>query len=248
MRFQAFGLLLLAVCAGAAAQTGAPWDYAGKRGPLEWGRLDPAYKACSQGHQQSPVDIRSAHLDKSLQPIEFHYIGGPVTLENDGHSILVHVNKGSYIVAGGERYDLDHIEFHRPSEEAVKGRLTDLEAYLVHKSSDGKFAIVALRFNQDPGNPNALIADLWLHLPRTAGTSEQVAAMINPAGLLPPDRGYWTYTGSLTTPPCTEGVHWFVFEEELTVSREQLRLYTSIFRMNSRPLQDLHGRRIQASE
>lgn len=248
MRFQALGVAALCVCAGAVAQTGAQWDYSGKRGPLEWGRLDPAYKICSQGHQQSPVDIRGAHLDKALQPIEFHYIGGPVTLENDGHTILVQVDPGSYMVAGGVRYDLDHLEFHRPSEEAVKGRLTDMGIYFVHKSADGKAAIVALRLNEDRGNPNAVLADLWPQLPKTAGASGKVTEMINPGGLLPPDRGYWTYTGSLTKPPCTEGVRWFVIQQELTISREQLRQYTAIFRMNSRPLQDAHGRRIEASE
>jgi carbonic anhydrase len=247
MRLRALAVLFFAMAAVAGAQT-APWEYSGKRGPLVWGRLDPAYKACSQGHEQSPIDIRGAHLDKALQPIEFHYIGGPVTLENDGHTILVHVDPGSYIVSGGTRYELQWLEFHHPSEEAVKGRLTDLEVYLVHKSADGKQAIVALRFNEDRGNPNAVLAALWTHLPKTAGSKEKVDDVVNPAGLLPADRGYWTYTGSLTVPPCTEGVRWFLFEQELTVSREQLRAFIALFRMNTRPLQDTHGRRIEASE
>ena len=109
-------------------------------GPAGWGKLDPAYKACSQGHEQSPIDIRGAHLNKALQPIEFHYIGGPVTLENNGHTILVHLAPGSYIVAGGVRYDLQQFHFHHPGEEAVKGKLTDMDVHLVHKSADGKIA------------------------------------------------------------------------------------------------------------
>jgi carbonic anhydrase len=100
MRIFALAGLVLGLSAMAAAQTTAPWDYAGKRGPLEWGKLDPAYKVCSQGHEQSPIDIRGAHLNKALQPIEFHYISAPVTLENNGHTVLVHVHPGSYIVAG----------------------------------------------------------------------------------------------------------------------------------------------------
>jgi carbonic anhydrase len=255
MRLSALGVLLFCAAAAGAqasnqtgAQAGAPWDYAGKRGPLVWSRLDPAYKTCSQGHEQSPIDIRGAHLNKALQPIEFHYIAGPITLENDGRTIYARVDSGSYIVAGGVRYQLQRLEFHHPSEEAVKGRLTDLEVYLVHQSADGKYAIIALRFNEDRGDPNALLATLWPHLPKTAGASEKVNDEIDPAGFLPADRGYWTYMGSLTTPPCTEGVRWFVFEEELTVSREQLRTYAALFRMNSRPLQDAHGRRIEANE
>ena len=240
-------IILLAAATACAAQS-TTWDYAGKRGPLVWGRLDPAWKTCSQGHEQSPIDIRGAHLDKSLAPIEFHYIAGPVTLLNDGHTVTAAVDPGSYIVAGGARYQLQRLEFHHPSEEAIKGKLTDLEVDLVHQSADGKFAIVAIRFNMDRGDPNAVLATLWPHLPKTPGSSEKVPDEVSPAGFLPADRGYWTYMGSLTTPPCTEGVRWFVFEDELTVSRDQLRTYTSLFRMNSRPLQDPHGRRIEANE
>jgi len=245
MRYSAF--LILLVAAAAAAQN-APWEYAGKRGPLVWGKLDPAWKACAAGREQSPIDIRGAHLNKALQPIEFHYISASLTLVNDGRTITADIHPGSYIVAGGVRYELKRIEFHHPSEEAVKGRLTEFEAYLVHQSADGKFAILASRFNMDRGDPNAILAAMWPHLPKTAGSSEIVQEIVNPAGLLPAQRGYWTYMGSLTSPPCTEGVRWFVFEDELTISRDQLRMYTALFRMNSRPLQDAHGRRIEANE
>jgi carbonic anhydrase len=224
------------------------WSYQGKTGALNWGKLDPAYRACSQGREQSPIDIRGAHLNTALQPIQFHYIAGPVTLVNDGNTIVARVDSGSYIVAGGVRYELVGLEFHHPGEEAVKGKLTDISIHLLHKSADGKMAVVAVRMNEDAGNPNAVLAALWPHLPTTAGKSEKVEEMVNPGGLLPADRGYWTYIGSLTTPPCTEGVRWFVFEEVLGLSRDQLRAYAAIFRMNTRGLQDPHGRRIEANE
>ena len=250
MRLPALVILLFAAAAAGAQSSapGASWDYSGKRGPLEWGKLDPAYKACSHGHEQSPIDIRGAHLNKALQPIEVHYIAGSVTVQNDGRTISVLINPGSYIVAGGVRYELQRLEFHHPSEEAVKGKLAELEVYLVHQSADGKMAILALRFNQQRGDPNAILAQLWPHLPKTANGSDKVTDAVNPAGFLPADRGYWTYVGSLTTPPCTEGVRWIVFEDELTISRDQLRTYTALFRMNSRPMQETHGRRIEANE
>ena len=229
-------------------RTTAPWDYVGKRGALEWGKLDPAYKACSQGHEQSPIDIRGAHLNKALQPIEFHYISGPVTLENNGHTVIVHVDPGSYIVAGGVRYDLVQFHFHHPSEEAVKGKLTDMDVHLVHKSADGNQAVIAIRFSEDRGEANAVLATLWDHLPTKAGATEKVTTFVNPGGFLPADRGYWTYMGSLTVPPCTEGVRWFVFEDVMAMSREQRLAIAALFRVNSRPLQDLHGRRIEANE
>ena len=248
MRFSFLAAVILATSALATAQSAAPWDYAGKHGPLGWGKLDPAYRACSQGHEQSPIDLRGAHLNKTLEPIQFHYISGPVTLENDGHTIVAKVNSGSYIVADGVRYELVEFDFHHPSEEAVQGKLTDMDVHMLHKSADGKFAAIAVRMSEDRDSPNAVLAMLWPHIPKTPMTSEKVPDMVNVGGFLPTDRGYWTYTGSLTAPPCTEGVRWFVFEEAVTVNREQLRSFTALFRMNSRPLQDTHGRRIEANE
>jgi carbonic anhydrase len=236
----------------AAAQTtdqnAAPWSYFGKTGPLEWGRLDPAYQACAKGHEQSPLDIRGAHLNKALQPIEFHYIAGPVTLVNDGHTILARVDPGSYIVAGGVRYELIQFDFHHPSEEAVRGKVTDMDVQLLHRGKDGSMAVVTVRLREEAGNPNAVLAMLWPHLPKTAGATGRVTEMVSAAGLLPADRGYWTFMGSLTAPPCTEGVRWFVFVQELSLSRVQLRTFAALFRMNTRGLQDAHGRRIEANE
>jgi len=239
MRFSAFAALALGVAALSATQIAAQtanWGYQGKTGPLVWGKLDPAYQACSKGHEQSPLDIRGAHLNKALAPIEFHYIAGPVRLENDGHTIVAHVNPGSYIVAGGVRYELVEFDFHHPGEQAVKGKLSDMDVHLLHRSADGKLAVVAVRLMEDAG------------LPITAGASEKVQEMVSAGGLLPADRGYWTYTGSLTAPPCTEGVRWFVLEQELSLSRDQLRAFAVLFRVNTRGLQEAHGRRIEANE
>jgi carbonic anhydrase len=253
MRFPVLAVLALGIATVAIAQTtppaGAPWDYEGKHGELAWGKLDPAYKACSQGHEQSPIDIRGAKLNKTLQPIEFHYMAGPVTLENTGHTVVVHVDPGSYIVAGGVRYDLVQFHFHHPGEEAVKGKIPDMDIHLVHKSADGKLAVIAVRLIESITTPpNALLATLFPHLPTKVGETEKVADMVNPGGFLPADRGYWTYEGSLTAPPCTEGVRWFIFEQDMTISRDQLRAFGALYKINSRELQDAHGRRIEANE
>jgi len=249
MRFYLAAVFVLGYGAFALAQTATtPWSYSGKTGPLEWGKLDPAYKACADGHEQSPVDIRGAHLNKNLPAIEFHYMGGSVRLENTGNTVRVYPNPGSYIVYDGVRYDLQQFHFHHPSEEAVKGKLTDMVVHLVHQSADGKTAVVAVRFTMERGDPNTLLAGLWPHLPQQAGGKEMIEDMIDPGGFLPADRGYWTYVGSLTAPPCTEGVRWLIFEDVLSMSRAQLQAFTKIFPMNSRPLQELHGRRIEANE
>jgi carbonic anhydrase len=255
MRLVLTAALLMAASTLALTQTavpapqGAPWDYEGKRGALEWGKLDPAYKACSQGKEQSPIDIRGAKLDKSLQPIEFHYMAGPVTLVNTGHTVQVIPGPGSYMVAGGVRYDLVNYHFHHPGEEAVKGKITDMNVHLVHKSADGKIAVVAIRLTESlTSPPNAVLAQLFSSLPAKTGDTAKITEMVNPGGLLPADRGYWTYVGSLTAPPCTEGVRWFIFEQEMTLSRTQLAEFAKLYKVNSRGVQDLHGRKIEADE
>jgi carbonic anhydrase len=241
--------VFIGMCASTAAmaqQTGADWTYEGVKGPLHWGKLDPAYKACSEGKEQSPIDIRGAHLNKSLPPIEFHYIAGSMTLTNTGHTVQITAPAGSYIVVAGTRYDLVQFHFHHPGEEAVKGKLPDMTLHLVHKSADGKIAVVAVRLNE--GNPNAVLAALWQHLPKTTGATDKLTDEMSPAGLLPTDRGYWTYEGSLTAPPCTEGVRWFIFEQQVEISRAQLKAFAALYKVNSRLIQDTHGRKIEASE
>ena len=248
MRLTFTAAFLFGVATFSAAQNGANWTYEGKTGPLVWGRLDPAYGACSKGHEQSPIDIRDARLNKSLAPLEFHFIAGPMTLENTGRGIVAHVDPGSTMLANGVRYHLTELDFHHPSEHPVKGKLSDMEIDMVFVSDDAKKAIVAVRLDQDRGFPNALLATLWQHLPARPNTSAKVTDMVSAGGLLPEDRGYWTYVGSELTPPCAEGVRWFVFEDDLSISRSQMRAFADLFRMNTRPVQDRHGRKIEANE
>jgi len=248
MRVSGLSIFLLSFAVICAAQTTANWSYQGKTGPLMWGRLDPAYQACSKGHEQSPLDIRGARLSRTLKPLEFHYIAGPMTLMNTGNGIVARVNPGSTMTADGVRYNLVELDFHHPSEHPVKGKLSDMEVDLVHRSDDGKIAIVAVRLNQDRGFPNALLAALFSRLPASPGTSTKTADMVSAGGLLPVDRSYWTYAGSEVEPPCAEGVRWFIFEEDLSMSREQFRAFEALFRMNTRPIQDPHGRKIEANQ
>lgn len=247
MRFPVVAAFLLGTAAVAAAQN-ANWTYEGKNGPLRWSKLDPSYAACSAGREQAPIDIRGAHLNKGLKPIEFHYLAGAVTLEHDGHMIVAHVNPGSYIVANGVRYNLVEYTFHHPSEQTVKGKLSDMSVQFLHKSDDGKLAILVVRLLENQNFPNTTLAALWEHLPAAPGKTEKITDMINPGGLLPVDRGYWTYMGSLSTPPCTEGVRWLVMEQQITLSRDQLRRFSAIFKMNTRNMQDANGRKIEANE
>lgn len=230
----------------ATEATGTVWGYDGRIGPDRWAKLDPAWRVCDTGKQQSPIDIHGARLNTKLPPVEFHYLSGSMTLTNNGHTVEVSAPRGSYILVGGVRYNLIQFHFHHPGEEAVRGNLPDMSLHLVHQSADGKIVVVAVRLNE--GDPNAVLAGLWEHLPKTPGHSDTMSNMLSPAGLLPVDRGYWTYMGSLTAPPCTEGVRWIIFEQPVTLSREQLQAFGALYKRNTRPLQEAHGRHIQANE
>jgi carbonic anhydrase len=248
MHMSLAALIAFSFAAAAVAQNQTDWTYQGKTGALVWGKIRPEYQACSKGHEQSPVDLRGARLDSALKPIEFHYIAASVTLANTGNGIEARVNPGSYIVTEGVRYNLVSYEFHRPSEHTVRGKFTDMEVDLIHRSADNKEAIIAVRLSEQRNEPNAIMAMLWEHLPAQAGKSEKVTDMVNPGGLLPADRGYWTYTGSELTPPCTEGVRWIVYEQDMSISRSQLNAFVALYKMNTRPTQDLHDRKITANQ
>jgi carbonic anhydrase len=248
MRLSFIVAVVFGIVTASAAQEGAKWTYEGKTGPLVWGRLDPAYAVCEKGHEQSPIDIRGARLSKALEPLQFHFIAGPMTLENTGRGIVALVDPGSVMVANGVHYHLIELDFHHPSEHAVKGKLSDMEVDMVFRSDDGKIAMVGVRLNQDRSFPNAMLAMLWPHLPTKPGATEKVTDMVSPGALLPADPGYWTYLGSEVAPPCTEEVRWFVFEQDLSMSRDQMRAFAALFKMNTRPIQDTHGRKIEANE
>jgi carbonic anhydrase len=234
-----------AQAAAASSDNASHWSYAGKGGPANWGRLDKSYTACSLGKDQSPIDIRGARYDKSLKPIEFHYMAVEAEVVNNGHTVQVNLPAGSYVLVDGHRYDLVEYHFHHPSEEAVKGKLSDMDVHLVHRDAEGKLLVIAIRLNE--GRANAAIAALWAAMPVKAGDRKKTTDYVNPAGLLPADRNYWSYEGSLTTPPCTEGVRWLVFEQEVELDRTQLRNFGALYPHNARPIQTPREHKITSS-
>lgn len=240
--------LLLVTSSAAVAQNPPNWSYVGKTGPVFWSKISPAYSACSKGHEQSPVDIHNARLNKALPPLDFHFLAGPVTLTNTGNTVQMHVDPGSTLTFDGVPYVLQGLDFHAPSEYTIRNKLSDMEVDMMFRSADGKQAGLAVLLNEDLGSPNATLATLWEHLPTKAGRSQKIADMVNPGGLLPGDRGYWTYMGSELAPPCTEGVRWFVLEQPISISRSQYNAFIALYRRNTRPTQDLHGRKIEGNE
>ena len=221
------------------------WSYAGKTGPEKWGSLGPEYALCDQGKLQSPIDIQKAIL-ADLPPIEFAYKPVPLSIIDEGHSIRIDTESAGVIGLDGENYSLLQIHFHKPSEEKINGKTYAMSAHLVHQSAAGKLAVIAVMI--EPGKEHSLIRTFWSNLPlekHKAITRPEVR--IDPGLLIPSKRNYYTFLGSLTTPPCSEGVLWLVFKNPIQASAEQLRGFGTIYKNNARPVQPVNNRVIKES-
>ncbi|MDD2920727.1 MAG: carbonic anhydrase family protein [Anaerolineales bacterium] len=219
----------------------AHWTYEGEEGPAHWGEIDPAYATCGAGKSQSPIDI-SAPAEKDIQNIAFHYQPSEVNILNNGHTVQVNYDSGSYIELDGIRYDVAQFHYHAPSEHAVDGKLFAAELHIVHKSADGKLAVVGLLLQE--GAENAAFAPFINNLPAQKADVTDAGAKINAADLLPATQTTFRYTGSLTTPPCSEGVSWLVMTAPVELSAAQLGALEILFEGNNRPVQALNGRQL----
>lgn len=229
-----------------AADTPAHWSYEGAHGPKHWGSMQADYSTCKLGHQQSPIDIRATKKEK-LPALEFAYQPSPLKIIDNGHTIQVNYAPGSSVTIGGVRYDLLQFHFHKPSEERINGRNYPMVAHLVHKNAEGKLGVVAVLFLQGAENP--LVKTLWDALPTEKGQQQEPAgASIDIASLLPKARGYYNFQGSLTTPPCSEEVNWFVLKQPVEMSAAQLKRFAALYKHNARPVQPLNGRTVLESQ
>jgi carbonic anhydrase len=234
-----------------AAATRAPaplphWGYQGAAGPAHWGDESPAYEACKLGKRQSPIDIHDA-VPAGLPPLEFAYQPAPLRIIDNGHTLQVNVPAGSFLTVSGKRYALVQFHFHHPSENHLEGGAFPMEAHLVHQDADGKLAVVAVFLAA--GSTNPFIASLWKSIPAQVGTeSTPEGVTVDPSRLLPAERGYFTFPGSLTTPPCSEGVTWFVFRAPVSLSTSEVSTFGSKYPDNARPVQPLNDRAVQRTK
>lgn len=221
------------------------WSYTGAGAPEHWGKLKAEYSPCASGQRQSPIDLQDgARLE--LEPIRFDYQPSPLRIVDDGHTVQVNYAEGSSISVAGERYELKQFHFHKPSEERIAGRRFAMVAHLVHANAEGRLAVVAILFEaRQQSNP--FLRQLWPHLPLEPQREAAPDASINANALLPETRTYFAYVGSLTTPPCTEGVLWMVMKTPLEMSPEQVAVFSKLYSMNARPVQPANGRLIKES-
>ena len=230
-------LLMLAAALAISSAAGAEehhWSYEGAAGPAHWGGL------CSTGKNQSPVDVHDAVRAK-LAPLSFNYSSLAQDILNNGHTVQVTYAPGSTLVVDSHQYQLKQFHFHAPSENLVDGKRFPLEAHFVHADQDGSLAVVAVFF--EPGAANAALAKLGKDLPLHAGDKHDLDVKVAAAELMPGTREYYRFSGSLTTPPCSEGVNWLVLKHPITASEQQIeQVHAAMGHDNARPVQPLNAR------
>lgn len=231
--------LLTASCTALAGGT-THWGYAGHEGPAHWGELDAGFGTCATGKNQSPINL-TGYTDAELPPVTFHYTTRGTEILNNGHTVQVNVAPGSTIDVNGRNFELKQFHFHTPSENHIDGKAFPMEAHFVHADKDGNLAVVAVMMND--GATNKALAKVWSELPTKAGDHQTLTAQVDPAALLPTDRDYYRYDGSLTTPPCSEGVTWLVMKDPVTASKAQVDQFAAALPgPNNRPVQPINAR------
>jgi carbonic anhydrase len=216
------------------------WDYAGEMGPENWGDEFPT---CGKGMKQSPLNI-TGPFEKSKDTLVVNYKEGPLKIVNNGHTIQVNVEPGSTLKINKEVYNLLQFHFHRPSEEQIDGKPMAMVIHFVHKNAEGKLAVLGVLLNE--GKDNADINTLWSNAPKSEGPEVVVEKVkFNPNSLVPAAMTHYSYEGSLTTPPCTEGVNFYILKTTVDIAKKQVVDFP--FKRNARPVQPANGRKINAN-
>ena len=241
MKAMMFAASVLVLFGLARAGDQPHWSYSGADGPEHWAGLSPQYGACS-GKNQAPINL-AGFIEANLEPIAFSYRVGGDEILNNGHTVQVSYAAGSSIAVDGHVFHLKQFHFHAPSENRVNGVSFPMEAHLVHADKDGNLAVVAILFRQ--GEANEALAEAWAKMPRRNGDRHAFPSRIDAAGLLPADRAYYRFSGSLTTPPCTEGVLWLVMKNPVPASQQQMEKFAgTIEQPNNRPIQPRNARAV----
>jgi carbonic anhydrase len=237
------GLALSTLIAGslmAGNYAHSTWSYSGKTGPEHWGDLKPEYKMCKIGKNQSPINIAGA-TTATLTPINLFYNVKAKSFLNNGHTLKAKMKEGAKLYIDGKEFKLIQFHFHTPSENTIDGKYYPAEAHFVHSTKDGELAVLGVMFKIGKHNP--AFQKLVDNIPTKVGSEKNLCPVnLKAKDLLPKSLEYYRFNGSLTTPPCTEGVRWFVLKEPVEVSAEQIRAFEKVMGKNNRPLQPINAR------
>lgn len=223
----------------------AHWGYAGEGGPDKWGHMKSEFATCSAGKEQSPIDIGDA-AKGDLVKIDFNYKASAAKVLNNGHTIQVNLDAGNSIKIGSQTFSLLQYHFHSPSENTINKKPYDMEVHLVHKNDKGELAVVGVMMQA--GGSSKALEPVWSNIPKEANKEVAMTTQFNPADLLPAKQSFYHFKGSLTTPPCSEGVNWFVMKDAINVSADQVKAFVATVGNNARPVQALNTRKVAASD
>ncbi|MEL6162105.1 MAG: carbonic anhydrase family protein [Cyanobacteria bacterium J06627_32] len=228
----------------AAESTGPDWSYQTEKGPTHWAELDYSFSLCGKGQSQSPIDLTAAEAADLVNP-EFHYRAVPLNLLNNGHTVQIPYAPGSYLTLAGKQYNLLQFHFHSPSEHSVEGHSQAAELHLVHRNDAGELAVVAVMLQSgEASKTGGAYLELTRNLPEKAGDKVRTGKTISAQALLPETMTTYRYSGSLTTPPCTESVTWLVMSDPVVLPADQIAKYEALLNHNNRPRQGLNSRSI----
>ncbi|KEQ16817.1 carbonic anhydrase [Endozoicomonas numazuensis] len=231
-----------ALCASSTTVLAAAssWSYGGSEGPEFWGELSEKYELCTTGKNQSPINL-DHFIEADLKPLEINYSAAGNEILNNGHTIQVNFQPGSTMSLDGHSYELKQFHFHAPSENQIKGESFPLEVHLVHADKEGNLAVVGIMFKE--GAENKALVQAWKQMPEKKNAKEALSQVINAEDMLPTNKAYYRFNGSLTTPPCSEGVTWLLMKDPVTVSKEQIEQFTKVMGTHTnRPVQPLNAR------
>lgn len=238
-------------CQSTTKQASSPhvdWSYEGATGPAHWGDLSPDYSLAKSGKRQSPIDIATSGVKRAdAAALQVRYGDTSLEVLNNGHTIEDDYHAGGTLTVDGHTYQLAQFHFHSPSEHSVDGEHAPMEMHLVHKDSAGKLAVIGVLIREGRAHPE--LAELWEYMPTSPGRSDAVPGVsVDASELLPANLASYRYSGSLTTPPCSEDVAWFVLQEPIEASAAQIAAFREIIEGNNRPTQPLNGRVVTATE
>jgi len=239
MKKALFVVALLLLSNSAFSAEGPHWGYSGEAGPDNWAKLSPEYSACA-GKNQSPINL-TGFIEAKLKPIVFDYKGGSAEILNNGHTVQINALPASSISIDGIQFELTQFHFHAPSENLINGKSFPLEVHLVHADKDGNLAVVAVMVTE--GKANKALEKAWAQMPKNEGDKLSLSPGISPRDILPPNRDYYRFNGSLTTPPCSEGVRWLVMKHQISASKKQIEEFVHVMHHpNNRPVQAVNAR------
>ncbi|AOA59808.1 carbonic anhydrase [Acinetobacter larvae] len=243
MKKYLFSSTILTVSLITHANETVHWGYDAERGPAQWGKLSADYKACSDGKNQTPINITNVYESEHKHPIDVEYQVHPNHVVFNGHTVQINSqDQSDYLVLDQEKYYLQQFHLHTPSENQIDGKSFPLELHFVNANAQGELTVMAVMF--ELGQKNSEWDKIWADLSYKENDVKSLAQEVDLEKLLPKNREYYRFSGSLTTPPCSEGVNWIVYKQPMTISKQQLAEFQKILKghSNNRPIQPTHGR------